>query len=73
MGQEVDARTDIFAVGIILWELLAQQRLFLPAAVLRVGAARMEAAARGRIDGVGRVTGQGRLFGAPVGVQGRDR
>lgn len=29
MGQEVDARTDIFAVGIILWELLTQQRLFL--------------------------------------------
>jgi serine/threonine protein kinase len=29
MGQEVDARTDIFAVGIILWELLSGQRLFL--------------------------------------------
>lgn len=29
MGQEVDHRTDIFAVGIILWELLTQQRLFL--------------------------------------------
>jgi eukaryotic-like serine/threonine-protein kinase len=29
MGQEVDARTDIFAVGIILWELLTGQRLFL--------------------------------------------
>jgi serine/threonine protein kinase len=29
MGQEVDHRTDIFAVGIILWELLAGQRLFL--------------------------------------------
>jgi len=29
MGQEVDARTDVFAVGIILWELLAAQRLFL--------------------------------------------
>jgi serine/threonine protein kinase len=29
MGQDVDARTDIFAVGIILWELLAAQRLFL--------------------------------------------
>lgn len=29
MGQEVDCRTDIFAVGIILWELLASQRLFL--------------------------------------------
>ena len=29
MGGEVDARTDIFAVGIILWELLAGQRLFL--------------------------------------------
>jgi serine/threonine-protein kinase len=28
-GQEVDAKTDIFAVGIILWELLAGQRLFL--------------------------------------------
>src|SRR5579872_1579272 len=28
-GQDVDARTDIFAVGIILWELLAGQRLFL--------------------------------------------
>ncbi len=29
LGQEVDARTDIFAVGIILWELIAGQRLFL--------------------------------------------
>ncbi|HEY3815698.1 MAG TPA: serine/threonine-protein kinase [Polyangiaceae bacterium] len=29
MGQEVDLRTDVFAVGIILWELLAGQRLFL--------------------------------------------
>jgi serine/threonine-protein kinase len=29
MGQEVDRKTDIFAVGIILWELLAGQRLFL--------------------------------------------
>ncbi len=29
MGEEVDARTDIFAVGIILWELLAGRRLFL--------------------------------------------
>jgi serine/threonine protein kinase len=29
MGQDVDARTDVFAVGIILWELLAGQRLFL--------------------------------------------
>ena len=29
LGQEVDKRTDIFAVGIILWELLAGQRLFL--------------------------------------------
>ena len=28
-GQEVDARTDIYAVGIILWELLTSQRLFL--------------------------------------------
>lgn len=29
MGQDVDPRTDIFAVGIILWELLAGRRLFL--------------------------------------------
>jgi serine/threonine-protein kinase len=29
LGQEVDKRTDIFAVGIILWELLSGQRLFL--------------------------------------------
>jgi len=29
MGQDVDARTDIFAAGIILWELLSGQRLFL--------------------------------------------
>src|SRR6201992_2448292 len=29
MGQDVDARTAILAVGIILWELLAGQRLFL--------------------------------------------
>ncbi len=28
LGQEVDHRADIFAVGIILWELLASQRLF---------------------------------------------
>ncbi|MRG91127.1 serine/threonine protein kinase [Polyangium spumosum] len=28
-GSEVDARTDVFAVGIILWEILAQKRLFL--------------------------------------------
>ncbi len=29
LGEEVDHRTDIFAVGIILWELLAGKRLFL--------------------------------------------
>jgi serine/threonine protein kinase len=29
MAQEVDARTDVFAVGIILWEILSGQRLFL--------------------------------------------
>ena len=29
MGQDVDPRTDVFAVGIILWELLSGQRLFL--------------------------------------------
>jgi serine/threonine-protein kinase len=28
-GQEVDHRTDIFAVGIILWEMLAGRRLFM--------------------------------------------
>lgn len=28
-GRDVDARTDIFAVGIILWEMLAGRRLFL--------------------------------------------
>jgi eukaryotic-like serine/threonine-protein kinase len=28
LGEEVDCRADIFAVGIILWELLASQRLF---------------------------------------------
>ncbi|MDI1475872.1 protein kinase [Polyangium sp. y55x31] len=27
-GLEVDVRTDVFAVGIILWEMLAQKRLF---------------------------------------------
>ena len=29
LGQEVDARTDVFAVGIVLWEMLAGRRLFL--------------------------------------------
>ena len=29
LGQDVDHRTDIFAVGIILWEMLAGRRLFL--------------------------------------------
>jgi serine/threonine-protein kinase len=29
VGDEVDARSDLFAVGIILWELLSGQRLFL--------------------------------------------
>ena len=29
LGKPVDARTDIFAVGIILWEMLAGRRLFM--------------------------------------------
>ncbi len=29
LGQEIDHRTDVFAVGIILWEILAGRRLFL--------------------------------------------
>jgi serine/threonine protein kinase len=29
LGQEVDARTDVFAVGILIWEALAGKRLFL--------------------------------------------
>lgn len=28
-GQSVDSRTDIFALGIMIWEMLANQRLFL--------------------------------------------
>lgn len=28
-GQVIDSRTDIFAVGIMIWEMLANQRLFL--------------------------------------------
>jgi serine/threonine-protein kinase len=28
-GQDVDARADVFAAGIILWEMLSQKRLFL--------------------------------------------
>ena len=28
-GQEVDARADVFALGIVLWEMLAGRRLFL--------------------------------------------
>lgn len=37
-GQNIDARTDIFSVGIVLWELLANDRLFTSnseAAILR--------------------------------------
>jgi serine/threonine protein kinase len=29
LGQEVDAQVDIFAVGIMLWEMIANRRLFL--------------------------------------------
>ncbi|MBN2193810.1 MAG: serine/threonine protein kinase [Polyangiaceae bacterium] len=29
LGRTIDARTDVFAVGIILWELLAGRRLFM--------------------------------------------
>jgi len=29
LGQDIDARTDVFALGIMLWELLAGRRLFL--------------------------------------------
>jgi serine/threonine-protein kinase len=36
LGEDVDCRTDIFAVGIILWELLASRRLFLADSDLQV-------------------------------------
>ncbi len=29
MGKEVDARADVFALGVVLWEMLAGRRLFL--------------------------------------------
>ncbi|MCB9666905.1 MAG: serine/threonine protein kinase [Myxococcales bacterium] len=29
MGQEVDARADVFALGVVLWEMLAGRRLFI--------------------------------------------
>jgi serine/threonine-protein kinase len=29
LGQDVDARTDVFAMGIVLWEMIAGRRLFL--------------------------------------------
>jgi eukaryotic-like serine/threonine-protein kinase len=51
-GERVDARADIFAAGVILWELVTNQRLFAPQATL---AADLERAVNPTVESPSRV------------------